>query len=109
MTTESRAHAFPIDDVREAFPALALEDAGRARIYLDNPAGTQVPRRVAEAAADALLYRNANLGGYFASSIESTRVVAQAHRDAALFLGARSEREVVIGPSMTSLTFEFSR
>ncbi len=101
--------AFPIDEVRAAFPALAVTDGGRPRVYLDNPAGTQVPRRVGEAAARALLYRNANLGGYFASSVESTQLVADAHRDAALFLGASSEREVVIGPSMTALTFEFSR
>jgi len=33
----------------------------------------------------------------------------KAHEDAAVFLGARSSREVVIGQSMTSLTFHLSR
>lgn len=40
---------FPIEVVREKFPALSLTDKGRRRIYLDNPAGTQVPQAVADA------------------------------------------------------------
>ena len=53
--------AFPIDHVRTAFPSLALADAGRRRIYLDNPAGTQVPRDVADAVHGCLIESNANL------------------------------------------------
>ena len=55
---------FQIDAVREKFPALALTDKGRRRIYLDNPAGTQVPQAVADAVSRCLLTTNANLGGY---------------------------------------------
>lgn len=100
---------FPIDEVRAQFPALAVTDAGTPRVYLDNPAGTQVPSRVAEAAARCLLETNANLGGYFTTSLAAEEVVVGAHRAMARFLGASSEREVIIGPSMTSLTFEMSR
>jgi selenocysteine lyase/cysteine desulfurase len=57
--------SFAIDDIRAEFPALALTDAGRRRIYLDNPAGTQVPRAVADAVSHCLLESNANLGGFF--------------------------------------------
>ena len=32
-----------IDEVRSRFPSLSVTDDGRPRIYLDNPAGTQVP------------------------------------------------------------------
>jgi len=99
---------FPIDTVRAHFPALAREDAGVKRIHLDNPAGTQVPRQVADAAARCLLETNANLGGYFTTSIAAEKVVDDAHRAMARFVNG-SEREVIIGPSMTSLTFEMSR
>ncbi len=96
---------FPIDLVREQFPALA--DQGR--IHVDNPAGTQVPRRVADAVADTLLHHNANLGGYFATSREAGAIVEQAHKDAATLFGAANWREIVIGPSMTALTFHIAR
>ncbi|RUZ52035.1 cysteine desulfurase-like protein, partial [Mesorhizobium sp. M7A.F.Ca.CA.004.05.2.1] len=46
---------FPVEAVREKFPALFLTDKGRRRIYLDNPAGTQVPQAVADAVSRCLL------------------------------------------------------
>ncbi len=100
---------FPIDRVRSEFPALALSDEGRARVYVDNPAGTQVPARVAQAVSQCLLETNANLGGYFRTSLAAEEIFVSAHRAMARFLGAGSEREVIIGPSMTSLTFALSR
>jgi cysteine desulfurase family protein (TIGR01976 family) len=96
---------FPIDAVREAFPALATP----GRIHLDNPAGTQVPARVAEAVATCLLHTNANLGGYFPTTLAAGDVVERAHRDAATLFGATDWREIIIGPSMTALTFQLSR
>lgn len=100
---------FAIERVRAEFPALAIADAGVPRVYLDNPAGTQVPRSVAQASSRCLLETNANLGGFFRTSLAAEEVAVGAHRAMARLLGANSEREVVIGPSMTSLTFEFSR
>jgi cysteine desulfurase family protein (TIGR01976 family) len=97
-----------VQDVRSQFPALAIEDAGVPRIYLDNPAGTQVPARVADAAARCLIETNANLGGFFTTSLAAEEVVTNAHRAMARFVNG-SEREVIIGPSMTGLTFELSR
>lgn len=100
---------FSLEAVRAQFPALALTDAGSPRIYLDNPAGTQVPQRVADAVSHCLLKTNANLGGYFTTSIAADEVALEAHRAMARFTGASSEREIVIGPSMTNLTFALSR
>jgi cysteine desulfurase family protein (TIGR01976 family) len=100
---------FPIERVRAEFPALAMTDRGRPRLYLDNPAGTQVPRRVADAVSQCLLETNANLGGHFATTLAAGQVVAAAHQAMADFLGARSSREIVIGPNMTTLTFHLSR
>lgn len=100
---------FPIERIRAQFPSLALTDDGRPRIYLDNPAGTQVPRRVAEAAANALIETNANLGGYFVTSRLAEQTIEDARLRMTQFVGAASSREIIVGPSMTSLTFRLSR
>lgn len=101
--------AFPIDEIRSQFPSLAVTDQQRPRVYFDNPAGTQVPRLVADATTDCYLRHNANLGGAFVTSKAAGEIVARAHAAMAVFVGARSEREIVIGPSMTGLTFHISR
>lgn len=100
---------FPIKAVRGKFPALSLTDNGRRRIYLDNPAGTQVPQVVADAVARCLLTTNANLGGYFETTIAAQAVVDEAHAAMADFLGAASPQEIIIGANMTTLTFHMSR
>ncbi|WP_274628609.1 cysteine desulfurase-like protein [Arvimicrobium flavum] len=100
---------FEIDAVRAQFPALSLTDEGRRRIYLDNPAGTQVPRRVADAVARCLLETNANLGGYFATTVAAQQVVDAAHAAMADFLGAATPEEIIIGANMTTLTYHMSR
>ncbi len=99
---------FPVDAVRAEFPALALEDEGRPRVYLDNPAGTQIPRRVIETVSKTFVEASSNLGGHFASSRASDEAVHDARVAMADFLGAPSEREIVFGPSMTSLTFRMA-
>jgi cysteine desulfurase family protein (TIGR01976 family) len=100
---------FPAEKVRSLFPALALRDDGQRRVYLDNPAGTQVPLAVGDAIRDAVLYRNANLGGGFTTSRQAGEALAAAHEGMADLLGAASADEIVIGPNMTSLTYQLSR
>jgi len=100
---------FSVSSIRSLFPALALEDNGNARVYVDNPAGTQVPASVAQAVSDYMLTNASNMGGHFMTSIATDQVAMKAHEDAAVFLGAASAEEVVIGQSMTSLTFHMSR
>ncbi|MCZ8545295.1 cysteine desulfurase-like protein [Mesorhizobium qingshengii] len=100
---------FPIEAVRGKFPALSLNDKGRRRIYLDNPAGTQVPQAVADAVSRCLLTTNANLGGYFETTIAAQAVVDEAHQAMADFLGAASPEEIIIGANMTTLTYHMSR
>ena len=95
--------------MRSRFPSLALTDDGSPRIYADNPAGTQVPQSVADAAARCLIESNANLGGYFRTSRAAGDVYDRAHVAMARFLGAKSAREITIAQSMTTLTFNFSR
>jgi len=100
---------FPVSEIRALFPALSQYDNGQARIYLDNPAGTQVPASVANAVAGYMLTDASNLGGHFETSLRTDTVTQKAHADAALFLGAATPAEIIIGQSMTSLTFHLSR
>jgi cysteine desulfurase family protein (TIGR01976 family) len=94
---------------RAQFPALALTDAGRPRIYFDNPAGTQVPQRVIDRTVEALRDKNANLGGYFSTTLAAGALVDAAHQACADFYGAASPAEIVFGQNMTTLTLHMSR
>ncbi|MFO1091482.1 MAG: cysteine desulfurase-like protein [Hyphomicrobiales bacterium] len=100
---------FPIADVRAAFPSLSITDAGRPRVYFDNPAGTQVPTRVIERATRAYVEQNANLGGAFETSRRASALVEEAHEAVARFYNAKSAKEIVFGQSMTALTYHISR
>ena len=95
--------------VRAKFPALALRVDGRPVVYLDNPAGTQVPQRVIDRTAEYWRTMNANHGGVFSTSARSDELIDEVRRAAAAFLNARSPEEVVFGPNMTTLTFAVSR
>ncbi|MGL4527039.1 MAG: aminotransferase class V-fold PLP-dependent enzyme, partial [Aestuariivirga sp.] len=100
---------FAAAQARRHFPALALADAGRPRVYFDNPAGTQVPQQVVDRTVDCLVNRNANLGGYFATTMAAGEVVDEAHRACADFYNAATPAEIVFGQNMTTLTFHMSR
>lgn len=100
--------SFPTEWVRSCFPGLAREVAGRPAVFLDGPAGSQVPRTVIDAVADCLAHHNANAGGAFATSIETDLMLAQARLAMADLLGARVPEEVVFGPNMTTLTLSLS-
>ncbi len=81
---------------------------GSPAAFLDAPAGTQVPRAVIDAVRETMERSVSNVGGSFAASEDSTRVVAEARSAAADLVGGRPH-EVVFGPNMTTLTFSFSR
>jgi cysteine desulfurase family protein (TIGR01976 family) len=98
-----------VERLRQQFPALAREAGGRPPVYLDGPAGTQVPQRVIDAIADYLSHRNANHGGLFPTSRESDQMLDRAHQAAADLLGADDPACIAFGPNMTTLTFALSR
>src|SRR5882672_3121532 len=95
--------------LRDQFPGLNQRRDGQTPIFLDGPAGTQVPQRVIDAMVHYLTHCNANHGGVFATSIESDRILADAHAAVADLLNAPSPDEIVFGNNMTSLTFHLSR
>ncbi len=102
--------AFPIDAVRARFPALAISSGTPTRaVFLDNPAGTQVPDLVIDAVAESYRSACANLGGFFETTRRAEAIVQRAHAQAALFYGAASAEEIVIGASMSELTYLLSR
>ena len=96
----------PIDiqAIRSQFPALARE-----AIFFDNPGGTQICRSSAERIQRYYLECNANHGGVFETSRVSDALIAETRQAAADFLNAARPEEIVIGPNMTSLTFNISR
>jgi cysteine desulfurase family protein (TIGR01976 family) len=98
-----------LQSVRRQFPALALKVDGQPVVYLDNPAGTQVPQRVIDRTADYWRTMNANRGGAFVTSEVTEALLVETRRAAAVFLNAASAEEIVFGPNMTTLTFAVSR
>jgi len=101
--------AFDIETIRAQYPALSVADDGIPRIYFDNPAGTQVPRMVAERMSECLLQWNANLGGHFTTSKLADTVVEDAHQAMADLLNAASADEIIFGQNMTTITLHMSR
>ncbi len=95
--------------LRAQFPGLNLRREGRSPIFLDGPAGTQVPQRVIDAMIHYLTHCNANHGGAFVTSVESDRILDSAHAAIADLLNAPSAAEIIFGNNMTSLTFHLSR
>jgi len=94
---------FSIESVRSAYPALADGHA-----YLDGAGGTQVPRSVIDAIADAYRTGIGNVGGAFAASIRSDAIVTACRAAVADLVGGRPEG-VILGPNMTTLTYRLAR
>lgn len=100
--------SFPIDLVRNRFPALAVTDSGRRRIYFDAPGGTQACRSSIDRMSHHLATGSANSGGAFATSVSTDALSREAHEAMADLLGGDKE-EIAFGLNMTSLTLSVSR
>ena len=91
-------------DVRSRFPGLS-----DGWVRFDGPAGTLPVDTCVDAIADYMRSPAvANLGGEFAASKASDAVVDGARAAIARLVNAEAD-EVVIGPSTTNLTFNFTR
>ncbi len=101
---------FQIDAVRAQFPALGITDQGKRRIYLDNPAGTQVPqdggrRRREMPAGDQRQSRRLLRDDAWPHRRWSTRRT----RRWPISSAQATPEEVIIGANMTTLTYHMSR
>ncbi len=108
-STNTEVHAaLDVAWVRAQFPSLQLRVNGQPAVFLDGPAGTQVPQQVTRAIQDYLLHKNANTCGAFATSRQSDQAIAAARVAMADFFNCDA-REVVFGQNMTTITFALSR
>jgi cysteine desulfurase family protein (TIGR01976 family) len=98
-----------LEHCRRQFPALSRRIGEHRAVFFDGPGGTQTPQRVIDAVSHYLAHSNANQGGLFATSQETGRLLADAHRVLADFLGASDPDCVIFGANMTTLTFSLSR
>jgi cysteine desulfurase family protein (TIGR01976 family) len=99
-----------LSPLRSHFPSLQqIDENSRPYVYFDGPGGTQVPRVVIDAMADYFTNANANCGGPFITSHRNDEMIHQARMSMADLLNAPSEKEIVFGANMTTLTFSFSR
>lgn len=89
--------------VRGLFPGLS-----DGLVHTDGPAGSLVPESVLRAVSEAMRVPIANRGGVFPSSARAEQLVAGARSAVADLVGGRPQG-VVLGPSMTSLTYGFAR
>ncbi|GGJ08395.1 cysteine desulfurase-like protein [Streptomyces brasiliensis] len=94
---------YDITALRSHFPALS---AGIA--HFDGPGGTQTPRPVIQAIADALAQPLSNRGHGVPGERNAETIVVEARRALADLLGA-DPAGVVFGRSATQLTYDFSR
>jgi cysteine desulfurase family protein (TIGR01976 family) len=100
---------FPLDWCRRQFPALGRQVDGQDAVYLDGPAGSQVPDRVIRAVSRSMSETNANHGGRFITSRENDAMLESAHEAVADLLGTASPNATIFGANMTTLTLAFSR
>jgi len=91
--------AFPIDWVRQQFPAL---NTGDNFVFFDNGAGAQVPQAVLDAVQQHLVHHNVQRGGRYGRSQAVDAALQNARQSVATFLNARDPREVAFGMNATS-------
>ncbi len=94
--------AFEVDRVRAQYPALRDGFA-----YLDGAAGTQLPVSVIGAIGDAYRAGLGNSGGAFPASRRADAITSECRRALADLTGG-SPDGVILGPSMTALTYRLA-
>ena len=98
-----------MQNIRTHFPSLTRQVNGQQVIYLDGPAGTQVPNQVIEAISDYYRTSNANTHGQFIASKETDDIMDWCRQQVAIFVNAEEPSCISFGQSMTSLAFSLSR
>ena len=97
-----------INEIRKQFPSLSRLVNNNKIIYLDGPAGTQVPQNVIDGVSDYYKTSNANVHGEFITSKETNKIMDSTRTKAASLLGAESASCISIGQNMTSLCFSLT-
>lgn len=100
--------SYPIDQIREQFPALQRIEQDHFVAYFDGPGGTQVAKSVIDAMATYMKNGVANLGGVYPTSRETAMLVNNAREHVATLLGA-DKKNIAFGANMTTLAFRIAR
>ena len=97
------------DSIRQQFPSLQRLHNEKPMVFLDGPAGTQVPQSVIDAISGYYYTSNANTHGAFLFSRETDQVMESARQKTADFLGAAGPECISFGQNMTSLNYSLAR
>lgn len=96
-------------DLRLQFPALQRIHNGRELVFLDGPAGVQVPHVVIDSISHYYKNSNANSHGAFITTQETDVVIDETRSRMATFLGAEGPNTISFGQNMTTLNFSLSQ
>lgn len=96
-------------DIRQQFPILNRKVNGKPLVFLDGPAGTQVPKSVITAISDHYSLSNANSHGQFITTRETDIMVNSVRQKASDFLGAEGPQCISLGANMTTLNYSLSK
>lgn len=102
------ANTFPIEQVRERFPALNRNDNGKQVVYFDGPGGTQMVDYSMESMYRYIRNGMANLHGTFHTSADTDALLDKARGAVADLLGCQAN-EVAFGANMTTHAFAIAR
>jgi cysteine desulfurase family protein (TIGR01976 family) len=97
------------DQLRTQFPSLQRQHNNMPFVYLDGPAGTQVPLSVIDAISNYYKKSNANTHGEFITTHETDEVIHTMRKSVATLLGAEDASTISIGQNMTTLNFALAR
>lgn len=95
--------------VRNQFPSLQRKVNNLPMVFIDGPAGTQVPEIVINAISGYYTTSNANTHGAFATTKETDKVIDSMRLSMAALLGAEGPETISIGQNMTTLNFALAR
>ncbi len=95
--------------LRKQFPSLHRKYNGMPLIYIDGPAGTQVPQSVIDRISHYYSNSNANTHGAFVTTQETDKMINHTRASMAALLGAEGPETISIGQNMTTLNFALAR
>ena len=94
---------------RQQFPSLKRLHRGKPLVFMDGPAGTQVPQQVIDAISNYYRTSNANNHGAFITAQETHEVVDGVRLAMADFLNAEGMNTISLGNNMTTLNYSLAR
>src|SRR5262245_23349686 len=101
--------SFQSTALRKLFPSLNRLHKGKPLIFLDGPAGTQVPQSVIDAVSGYYLKSNSNTHGAFITTNETDKVIEEMREAMADLIGAEGPETISIGQNTTTMNFSLSR